>query len=93
MPDEQFDEVAELLDRKVCRERSLTALLADDTNTDIGGLDHGDVVSTVADAAHAFLGVGADEAGDVGFLGRAAAAGDYGGKLDCDGDEFGAIVG
>lgn len=60
VPDEQFDEVAELLDAEIGGERGLAAFLADDTNAYIGGLDHADVVAAVADAADAFLRVRAD---------------------------------
>jgi hypothetical protein len=93
VPDEELYEVAELLDGEVGGEGGLPALLSDDSDADVCGLDHADVVAAVADAAHALLGVVADEVGDVGFLRGGAAAGDDGGELDGNGDEFLAVVG
>ena len=57
MPNKQLDKVAELLDAEVRRERGLAAFFADDADAYVGGLDHGDVVAAVADAADALLGV------------------------------------
>lgn len=57
MPNKQLDKVAELLDAEVSRERGLAAFFADDADAHVGGLNHGDVVAAVADAADALLGV------------------------------------
>ena len=72
--------MAELGDGEVGGERGLAAFFSDDTNAYIRGLDHGDVVATVADAADALLGEISDQMGDVCFLGRGATAGDYCGE-------------
>jgi hypothetical protein len=93
VPHEQFDEVAELLDAEVGGERGLAAFFANDADAHVRGLDHAHVVAAVADAADAFFRVGADEAGDVGFLRGGAAAGDDGGELHGQGDEVCAEVG
>jgi len=92
MPDKEFDQVAELLNAEVGGERGLAAFFADDADAYVRGLDHGDVVAAVADATDALFGVGANKAGHVGFLRGGASAGDDGGQLDGDGDEFGAVV-
>jgi hypothetical protein len=55
-------------------------------------LNHGDVVATVADAAYAFLGEFANQAGNVCLLRWRAAAGYDSGQLDGYGDEFLAEV-
>jgi len=60
--------MTELRDGKVCRERCLTSFFADDTNANVCSLDHGNVVTAVADATHSLLGVGADECRNFGFL-------------------------
>lgn len=93
VPDEELGQVVEGGDAEVGGEGGLAAFLADDADADVGGLDHGDVVAAVADAGDAFLGVGADEGRDVGFLGGGAAAGDDGGELDGEGDEGITVVG
>ena len=67
-PDEQLDKVAELFNAEVGREGRLTTFFADNTDADVGSLNHRDVVAAVTDAAHAFLGVGADQTRNVGFL-------------------------
>ena len=92
VPDEEFGEVGELCDAKVGSEGGLTAFFADDTDTDVCGLDHADIIAAVTNAGDAFLGESADEEGDVGFLGWGAAAGDDGWEADCLGDEGFAVV-
>ena len=76
VPDEQLGEMVEVRDGEVSGERGLPPLFADDANADVGGLDHGDVVATVTNAGDAFVCMGADEEGDVSFLGWGTAAGD-----------------
>lgn len=93
VPDEELRKVVEGGDAEVCGEGGLTTFLADDADADVGGLDHGDVVATVADAGDAFLGVCADEGCDIGFLCGGAAASDDSGELDGEGDEGVAVVG
>ena len=93
VPDQQLRQIAKLLDGEIRRQTRLATFLANDTDPDIRCLDHGHVVAAVADAARALPGVGADELGDVGFLGGRAAAGDDGGKADGGGDEGFAVVG
>lgn len=92
VPDEQFRQVAELRHGKVSREAGLLSFLSDDADANICGLDHRDVIAAVADAADAFFGVRADEVGDVGFLGRGAAAGDDGREAHGGGNEGVAVV-
>ena len=92
VPDEQFGQVVELGDAEVGGERGLSAFFADDADADVCGLDHGDVVAAVADTGYAFLCVFADEEGDVGFLGRGTAAGNYSGEENCEGDKGLAVV-
>ena len=93
VPDEEFGEVVEGGDGEVCGEGGLAAFFADDADADVGGLDHADVVAAVADGADAFVRMVPDEGRDVGFLGGAAAAGDYGGEEHGEGDELVAVVG
>ena len=83
--------MAELLDTKVGRKTGLTALLADDTDSYVCRLDHGDVVPTVADAAYALLSENTNEPGYVGLLGRSATAGDYCRELYGEGYELGFV--
>ena len=92
VPDEQLGEMVELGDGEIGGEGGLPAFFSHNSNADVGGLDHGDVVATVTNAGDAFVRVGADEEGDVGFLGWGAAAGDYGRQEDGDGDEGEAVV-
>lgn len=82
-----------MFDGEVSREGGLASFFADDTDTDVGGLDHGHVVAAVADAADTLLGELADKACHVSLLGGGTAAGNDGGELDGDGDEFVAVVG
>lgn len=58
--------------------------------TNIGSLNHADVVAAVADAAHCLLRKLSNEVRDVGFLRRRASACDDHGQLRCQNDEFGA---
>lgn len=76
MPDEQLREMVEAGYGEVGGEGSLTAFLANDADTYVGGLNHGDVVAAVADAGDAFLGELADQVSHVGFLRGRTAAGD-----------------
>ena len=92
VPDEEFGDVVEVCEGEVGGEGGLAAFFADDADADVGGLDHGDVVAAVADGEDAGVRVGADEEGQVGFLGGGAAAGDYGWEEDGEGDEGRAVV-
>ena len=58
-------------------ERCLFAFFPHNTNTNIRSLDHADVVSAVPDAAHSFLGKGANEARNICLLCRRTSTGDY----------------
>lgn len=49
--------------------------------TNVCGLDHADIISSIAYAAHSFLGVMSDEASDIGLLCRRASACNYCRKL------------
>ena len=60
--------------------------------TDIGGLNHRNIVTSVSDAAHSLLGMSADQAGDVGFLRRRTTARDDGRELGRKLDEILAEV-
>ena len=42
--------MAELNNRKVCSERCLFAFFSDDTDSDIGSLNHADIVRAIADS-------------------------------------------
>lgn len=53
----------------------------DTGRTDIGGLDHRDIVSAIADTAHPLFRVRADQTRDISFLCRRTTAGDDGGQL------------
>ena len=79
--------MAELGDGEIGGQTGLPAFFPDDAHADIGGLDHGDIVPTVANAADAFLRVAADEEGDVGLLRWGAAARDDGRQKDSQRDE------
>lgn len=86
VPQQELGEKAELVDGKVGSQRGLFALLADDPDSDVCSLNHGDVIASVADAADPFLGELSDEAGDVSFLSRRTTAchddRELGGDLD-----------
>ena len=88
VPEEEFGEVRELVDREIGCQRSLLALLADNTNADVGCLNHRDIVAAVTDTANRLLCEGADEAGNVGFLCRRATASDDGRELSSEHDKF-----
>lgn len=70
----------------------MSAFFTHDTDTNVGSLDHGYVVSTIANTADAFFSVFANEAGDVGFLCGGAATGYDTGEADGDRDEVVAEV-
>lgn len=50
MPHEQFGKVVKLRYGKVCGEGGLAAFFPNNTNTNVGGLDHGDIVAAISDA-------------------------------------------
>jgi len=56
--------------------------------TNIGGLNHADIVSPISNTAYRFLGKFPDEARDVGLLCGRASTGDNCGQLCSDYDEF-----
>lgn len=87
VPDEEFGEMVELCDAKVGCQGGLTTLLTDNADSDISGLDHGDVVSTVADTADTLFGVLADEIRYFGLLSWRAPTGNNRREQDGDGDE------
>jgi len=62
---------------KISSERCLFALFPNNTHTNVRSLDHADVVSTVPDAAHPFLGEGTNEASNICLLRRRTSTGDY----------------
>ncbi|KAI6757675.1 hypothetical protein HG531_003500 [Fusarium graminearum] len=92
MPDQELDQVTELLDRKVGSQTGLSTLLTNNTNTDIGSLNHGYIVATIANTAHALLGVLADELSNLGFLVWRATASNNSRQLNGDRDESEAEV-
>ena len=49
--------------------------------TNVGSLDHTNVVSSISNTTHTFLGMLADEASDISLLGGRTPARDYGGEL------------
>ena len=74
--------MTELLDTKAPCKTSPMAFLADNTDSYTWGLDHGDVVPTVADAVYAFPIEGTDEPGYIGLLGvGGTTASDYSQEL------------
>ena len=56
--------------------------------TNVGSLDHTNVVSPIPDAAHTFLRMFPDESGDISLLGRRTPARDHCGELGSDLDEL-----
>jgi hypothetical protein len=62
------------------------------THTDICSLNHRDIVATIANAAHALLGIFADQARHIGFLCWRAATCDDGWQLYGDRNEFLSVV-
>ena len=56
--------------------------------TDIGSLDHADVIPAISDAADGLLGEGPDETRNIRFLGRRTATSDHGRELGGENDEF-----
>jgi hypothetical protein len=55
--------------------------------TDVGCLDHADIVPAISDAADPLLSVLPNEPGDIGFLGRRTSTSHYDGELSCYIDE------
>jgi hypothetical protein len=47
--------VAKLHDREVCGEGCLSSFLADNTNTNISGLNHTNIVASIANTKHTLL--------------------------------------
>ena len=78
MPDQELDQVTKLLDRKVGRQTGLSTFLTNNTDTNIGSLNHGNIVATITNTAHALLSVLADELSNLGFLVWRATAGNNG---------------
>jgi len=56
--------------------------------TNVGSLDHTNVVSPIPNTAYTFLGMTPDEAGDISLLGRGTSARDHCGELGSDLDEL-----
>lgn len=69
VPHEELGQVEEVLDGKVGRQTGLPPLLADNADAHVRGLDHGDIVAAVANAAHPLPSVLLDQRGDLGLLG------------------------
>ena len=57
MPYEKSADVAKLGDREVGRQRRLFPFFSDDSHAHVGGLNHADVVPSVANGADRLLGV------------------------------------
>lgn len=74
MPQDQMGQVLELDNRKVCSERRLHTFLADDSDTDISDLNHGDIISPVADTCNPLIGVLLNFLSDDRLLSRTAPA-------------------
>ena len=68
MDEEELLEEAELADRDVGRAGGLEALNSRDTDTNVCGLDHADVVGAVADREQVRLEVFLHQLDDEGFL-------------------------
>jgi len=56
--------------------------------TNVGSLDHTNVVSSIPDTAYALLGMFSDKTGDVGLLGRRTPTGDHRRELGSDLDKL-----
>lgn len=84
MPDEQFRQMAELFDGEIRCETGLSTFFANNTHAHIGGLNHGDIIATIANAADSLLGVLSDKLGNFRFLGWRATTGNNGGEKDSD---------
>lgn len=56
--------------------------------TDVGSLDHANVVSSIPNTAYTFLGMLPDEPGDISLLGRRTSARDHCGELGSDLDKL-----
>lgn len=68
MNEEQFAEVLELGDRDVGRACGLKTFYAGDTNTDVGSLDHGNVICAVANGEEDSFEVAFYKLNDEGLL-------------------------
>ena len=52
VPNKELGQMVELGDAKVCGQRRLATFLADNADTDVGGLDHRDIIATIANAGN-----------------------------------------
>lgn len=93
VPDEEFGQVVELRDAEVGGERGLAAFFSDDADPNVRGLDHGDVVATIADAGDPLTCVVANEGCHVGLLRRRTATGYDGWKLHGERYEIFLVMG
>jgi hypothetical protein len=68
MPDQELNQMTELLNREIGCQTGLSTFFTNNTNTNIGSLDHRDIVATIANTADTLLGVFANELGHLRFL-------------------------
>lgn len=83
MPQEQLCKVTKLVDGEIGCETRLPSFFAHNADSNVRGLDHRHIITSVTDTADALLGIILDEAGDFGFLSRRTAACDYCREKDC----------
>lgn len=76
MHKQQFSEISELTNGNICTPRSLETFDTADTDTNVCGLDHRNIVSTVADGEEESLEVTLDELDDESLLERRDTAAD-----------------
>ncbi len=72
--------MTELFDGEVRRQTGLPSFFADDTDSDIGRLDHRDIIPAVTNTADPLLCVRPDEFCDVGLLSWGASTGNDSGE-------------
>ncbi|KAI6763055.1 hypothetical protein HG530_009035 [Fusarium avenaceum] len=74
MPDQELNKMTELLNGEIGRQTSLSTFFTNNTNTNIGSLDHRDIIATIANTADTLLGVFSNKLGHLRFLERQALA-------------------
>ena len=92
MPDKELCEVAKLGNGEICCEGCLTAFFSYNSDTDIGSLNHGNIIATIANAGYPFLCVSANEEGDICLLGRRATTSDDSRKQHSKGNKCVLVV-
>jgi hypothetical protein len=76
VPYEEFCKMAELLDGEIGGKTCLTAFLSNNSNSDIRGLNHRNIIASITDATDSLFSVLANQFGNVCFLGWRTSTGD-----------------